>query len=131
MPTPLSTSIQRYGFKLHYVWWLVGNAELASIQKCLNILSCASIIVKWNGSKRSKISLLRKIFFATQTFSVLNDPKDVYRVPEKVSRQMVLHERLMRDEQAGSGDSQRLSLRPSVFRMLQDALSVSCWGNGI
>lgn len=76
-------------------------------------------------------TILYKIFCATQTFSVLNDPKDVYSVPEKVSRKMVLHEKLLVEDETGSSDHQRLSLRPSVFRMLKQALSVSCCGNRI
>ncbi|KAK3867338.1 hypothetical protein Pcinc_027195, partial [Petrolisthes cinctipes] len=62
----------------------------------------------------------------SETFSILNDPKDVYSVPEKVTRKMVLQERLLASDQIGSSDNQRLSLRPSVFRMLQDALCDYC-----
>lgn len=57
-----------------------------------------------------------------ETFTVLNDPKDSYSVSQKVTRKMLLHEKLIGNEHTGPS---KLFLRPSIFRMLQDAIRTS------
>lgn len=60
----------------------------------------------------------------SQSFAVLNDPKDVYKVSEGVTRRMVLQEKLI-NESGFKSKPEQLSLRPSLFRMLHDALRTS------
>lgn len=59
------------------------------------------------------------------SISALNDPRFFYRVNERVTRKMVLQEKLITENMDDSNHPEKLSLRPSLFRMLQDALRTS------
>lgn len=57
--------------------------------------------------------------------SALNDPRFFYHVNERVTRKMVLQEKLITENMDESNGPEKLSLRPSLFRMLQDTLQTS------
>lgn len=69
-----------------------------------------------------------------QSVSALNDPRFFYHVNERVTRKMILQEKLITENMDANNQPEKLSLRPSLFRMLQDALQVKhlalrnlCW----
>lgn len=55
----------------------------------------------------------------------MNDPRFLYRVNQKITRKMILKEKLITENMDDSDRPEKLSLRPSLFRMLQNALEVS------
>lgn len=65
----------------------------------------------------------------SKILTVLNDPKDVYKVSEKVTRKMILQEKMMTGSRGFHNKPEKLSLRPSLFVMLHDALKRSNYCN--
>ncbi|KAG0714946.1 hypothetical protein GWK47_013061 [Chionoecetes opilio] len=59
------------------------------------------------------------------SISALNDPRFFYQVNERVTRKMELQEKLMTENMDQSNQHEQLSLRPSLFRMLQHTLETS------
>lgn len=57
--------------------------------------------------------------------SALNDPRFFYHVNERVTRKMILQEKLVTENMHEDSRPEQLSLRPSLFRMLQDTLKTS------
>ncbi|XP_069158749.1 uncharacterized protein [Procambarus clarkii] len=61
----------------------------------------------------------------SESLSVLNDPKDVYKVAQKVTHKMILREKMIKDKMGPQSKPEKLYLRPSLFVMLHDALRKS------
>lgn len=87
----------------------------------IHSLSHFNIIYKSIAQK-----LLYKLKWSSwQSISALNDPRFLYHVNERVTRKMILKEKLVTENMDDSMRPEKLSFRPSLFRMLQDALKVS------
>ncbi|KAG7154049.1 hypothetical protein Hamer_G020378 [Homarus americanus] len=61
----------------------------------------------------------------SRSYTVLNDPKDMYKVSERVTRKMILQEKMLRDSKGLPNKPESIFLRPSLFVMLHDVLEKS------